>query len=160
MKFSAKFEYALLVLLYLQCEPDEEPISGRELSEKLSLPYRFLEQILGDLKKGGLVRSVRGNKGGYQLSSGPERISVYDIYQVTEGKVEPWDCGAAEGADRCGKDHNLCVVSHFYAGFKETMINYMKGYTLGHLCQSAQSLKAAGAAQPLEQAVANLGGNA
>ena len=158
MKFSAKFEYALLALLYLKCEPDEDPISGRELSEKLSLPYRFLEQILADLKKGGLVRSVRGYKGGYKLNIDPENISVFEIYQVTDGRVEVWDCGSTAGADRCGKDHNLCAVSHFYSGFKETMVNYMKEYTLDYLCASAQTLKQNGAAQPLQEAVAEFKG--
>lgn len=158
MKFSAKFEYALLVLLYLKCEPDEAPISGRELSETLSLPYRFLEQILSDLKKGGIVRSVRGYKGGYQLNTDPENLSAFDIYQVTEGKLEPWDCGAAEGSDRCGADHNLCVVSHFYADFKDTMMAFLKGYTLNRLCQSAQALKKQGAVRPIEETVARFQG--
>ena len=71
MKFSARFEYALLALLHLKCEPDEAPVSGRVMSEKLNIPYRFLEQILSDLKKAGLIRSVRGYQGGYALNLGP-----------------------------------------------------------------------------------------
>ncbi len=76
MKFSAKFEYALLALLYLKCEPDDAPVSGRALSESLNLPYRFLEQILADLKKGGIVQSVRGYQG---VSSLPRSGDDLDI---------------------------------------------------------------------------------
>ncbi|MGK7345504.1 MAG: RrF2 family transcriptional regulator [Candidatus Nitrospinota bacterium M3_3B_026] len=143
MKFSAKFEYAMLALLYLKCEPDEAPVSGRVLSEKLDLPYRFLEQILSDLKKAGLVRSARGYQGGYQLSMEPESISVYDIYQATEGKIEPWDCSAASGVEgRCSDhNHNMCVINEFYTDFKSTFIGLMKKYTLQTLCERTQALK-------------------
>jgi len=141
MKFSAKFEYALLALLYLKCEPDEAPVSGRVLSEKLNLPYRFLEQILSDLKRGGIVRSVRGYQGGYQLNMGPEEISIYEIYEVTEGKMEPWDCNSSVSGDRCAADHNLCVINQFYADFKKTFKDLMKSYTLNTLCQQTNKIK-------------------
>jgi Rrf2 family protein len=142
MKFSAKFEYALLALLHLKCEPDDVPVSGRALSEKLNLPYRFLEQILADLKKGGIVQSVRGYQGGYRLNRAPEDISVFDVYEVTEGRLEPWDCAQNGADDRCGAgDHNRCVISHFYADFKETLRQLMVGYTLERLCQRAGELK-------------------
>ncbi|MBI5815143.1 MAG: Rrf2 family transcriptional regulator [Nitrospinae bacterium] len=140
MKFSAKFEYALLALLYLKCEPDEAPVSGRILSEKLKIPYRFLEQILSDLKKAGLVRSVRGYQGGYALNLGPEEISLYDIYQVTEGRIEPWDCGISVSA-KCGQDHNLCVINQFYSDFKNTFKDLLKSYTLLRLCVQTHTLK-------------------
>ena len=148
MKFSAKLEYALLALIYLKCEPDEEPISGRVLSEKLHIPYRFLEQILADLKKAGLVRSVRGYKGGYRLNKGPSEITIFDVYQVTEGKLEPWDCDESLG--RCNKNMNQCVISHFYSDLKETMKNLMQSYSLTKLCSTAQTLKLGGAALPPE----------
>jgi len=140
MKFSARFEYALLALLYLKCEPDESPISGRVLSEKLKLPYRFLEQILTDLKKGGLVRSVRGYNGGYRLALEPEAISLYDVYRVTEGKLEPYNCEQGENGDRCGQSYNRCVISGFYADIKDTMTNLLKSYTLDRLCQASRGM--------------------
>lgn len=148
MKFSAKLEYALLALIYLKCEPDEEPISGKVLSEKLHIPYRFLEQILADLKRAGLVRSVRGYKGGYRLNKGPSEITIFDVYQVTEGKLEPWDCDESLG--RCNKNVNQCVISHFYSDLKETMKELMQSYSLTKLCSTAQTLKLGGAVLPAE----------
>jgi len=140
MKFSARFEYALLALLYLKCEPDESPISGRVLSEKLKLPYRFLEQILTDLKKAGLVRSVRGYHGGYRLALDPENISLYDVFQVTEGKLEPYNCGAGGDDDKCGQSSAFCVISGFYADIKGTMTTLLKSYTLDRLCQASRGI--------------------
>ncbi|MFQ5432671.1 MAG: RrF2 family transcriptional regulator [Nitrospinota bacterium] len=148
MKFSAKLEYALIALIYLKCEPDDEPVSGRELSEKLHIPYRFLEQILSDLKKAGLVRSVRGYKGGYRLNKGPSDITIYDVYQVTEGKLEPWDC--EDSKERCNKNLNQCVISHFYADLKDTMKKLMQSYTLVKLCRTSQALRLNGAILPSE----------
>lgn len=141
MKFSARFEYALLTLLHLKCEPDEGPVSGKALSESLKLPYRFLEQILADLKRSGLIRAARGSQGGYRLNRDPADISVYDIYVATEGQFQPWDCGAGDEKDGCGSDHNKCVISAFYGDFRSTFISLMKGYTLNTLCSAAQSLK-------------------
>lgn len=146
MRFSAKLEYALLALIYLKCEPDEEPVSGRVLSEKLHIPYRFLEQILSDLKRAGLVTSVRGYRGGFKLNKGPSEITIYDVYQVTEGKLEPWNC--EESKERCNKNLNQCVISHFYSDLKETMKNLMQSYSLAQLCKTAQALKLHGAILP------------
>ncbi len=146
MKFSAKFEYALLTLLHLNCEPDDSPVSGRAISEELGIPYRFLEQILGDLKKGGLVRSVRGNQGGYKLNADAEVISIYDVYEITDGKLVPWDCSVSESQDRCGKNLNQCVISQFYADFKETFRTLMKKHTLQSLCIRSAAMKREAAA--------------
>tara|TARA_Y100000294_G_scaffold149369_1_gene146165 strand:+ start:208 stop:690 length:483 start_codon:yes stop_codon:yes gene_type:complete len=154
MKFSAKLEYALLALLYLKCEPDESPVSGRQLSEKLCIPYRFLEQILSDLKKSGLVRSVRGYQGGYQLNAEPDNISIYDIFKVTEGNFEPWDC--ANSMERCHTSDNKCVISHFYADFKQTLIKLMQSYTLQKLCITAQALKKQGSDQPEKEIISSI----
>jgi Rrf2 family protein len=141
MKFSAKFEYALMALLFLKCEPDEAPISGRVISEKLNIPYRFLEQILSDLKKAGIIRSVRGYQGGYSLNLGPEEISILDVYEVIEGKMEPWDCVTASSSSKCAQDHSHCVINQFYADFKKTLVQLMKGYTLLTLCVRTAELK-------------------
>jgi len=156
MKFSAKFEYALMTLLYLEGEPNEAPVSGRTLSEKLSIPYRFLEQILSSLKKGGLVRSVRGYQGGYQLNIIPKEVTVYDIYQITEGKFEPWDCAQAESHNRCNQNLNHCVINSFYTDFKVTLKALMEKYTLASLGAQANHLRAAGASSPIEQVAAGL----
>ncbi|MFW2331658.1 MAG: RrF2 family transcriptional regulator, partial [Nitrospinota bacterium] len=126
---------------HLQCEPDNEPISGRVLSEKLRIPYRFLEQILSELKRGGLVRSVRGYNGGYKLDLEAESISIYDIYKTIEGRFEPWNCREEADTERCGSDYSLCVINQFYTDFRTTLTELMKGYTLKRLCQTAGRLR-------------------
>ncbi len=156
MKFSAKFEYALLVLLYLKCEPDEAPTSGRTLSEKLSIPYRFLEQILADLKRAGLVRSIRGYQGGYQLSSHPAKISIRDIYEATDGKFEPWDCAQAEAQEKCNTSFNQCVIHAFYQDFKLTIDSLMRKYTLEMLCTTAHRMKTETAVAQVEKLKSDL----
>jgi Rrf2 family protein len=158
MKFSAKFEYALLVLLYLKCEPDEAPTSGRTLSEKLSIPYRFLEQILADLKRAGLVRSIRGYQGGYQLSSDPAKMSIRDIYEATDGKFEPWDCAQAEAQEKCNTSFNQCVIHAFYQDFKLTIDSLMRKYTLDMLCTTAHRMKTEIATAQIEKLKSDLQG--
>ena len=67
---------------------DQEPVQLRFISDKASIPHAFLEQLMLDLKKAGLVKSTRGARGGYQLSRSPESISVQSIFSA----IDPLIC--------------------------------------------------------------------
>ncbi len=87
MKLSAKSEYACLALLELSlCHGSGEPVRIRQISESHDIPFRFLVQILLQLKAAGLVNSTRGASGGYQLARPPEEITLADVITVFEGE--------------------------------------------------------------------------
>ncbi|MDH5527635.1 MAG: Rrf2 family transcriptional regulator [Nitrospirota bacterium] len=88
MKFSARSQYALEAMLALAEAPEGEPIQVRSIADGHGIPIRFLEQIMAALKKSGLVKSIRGARGGYMLASTPGEIPVARILEAIEGPIE------------------------------------------------------------------------
>lgn len=85
MLFSAKAEYACVAMLELAARfADPRPVRLADVADKHGISDRFLVQILLDLKRAGLVDSVRGAAGGYTLARRPEEITLYDILKVVD----------------------------------------------------------------------------
>ena len=98
MKISAKTEYACVAMLELASQYGSgEPVQIRRIAERHDVPPRFLVQILLQLKGAGLVDSVRGAAGGYQLVVPPEKISLGHVMEIIDGasKEEPQASSAA-----------------------------------------------------------------
>jgi Rrf2 family protein len=89
MRISAKTEYACIAMLELASQfGSGEPVRIRRIAERHSVPPRFLVQILLQLKGAGLVASVRGAAGGYQLLKPPQEISLGNVMEVIDGSQE------------------------------------------------------------------------
>ncbi|RCW57478.1 MULTISPECIES: RrF2 family transcriptional regulator [Halanaerobium] len=89
MEISTQGRYGVRALIDLAVHAGTEAVSLREISERQNISERYLEQIFADLKKAGLIRSVRGAHGGYLLNRPPEKISLADILNILEGKIAP-----------------------------------------------------------------------
>ncbi|AFZ44209.1 transcriptional regulator, BadM/Rrf2 family [Halothece sp. PCC 7418] len=86
MELSCKTKYALLALLELVTNHQkQEPIQIRQIAEKQNISDRYLEQLLATLRRGGVVKSQRGAKGGYLLAREPWKITLLDIVNCLEG---------------------------------------------------------------------------
>ena len=87
MIVSAKTEYAFIAVLELAARyGSSEPVRIREIAEAQGVPSRFLVQILLQLKSAGLVTSVRGASGGYQLAKDPAEITLGEVMSVVDGQ--------------------------------------------------------------------------
>jgi Rrf2 family protein len=86
MRVSAKVDYALRAVIELAAAGDG-PIKGERIAQAQEIPLKFLENILGDLRQAGIVRSQRGAEGGYWLARPPEEISVADVVRTVEGPI-------------------------------------------------------------------------
>jgi Rrf2 family protein len=86
MRISAKADYAVRAALELAAASDP-PVKGERLAEAQSIPLKFLENILGDLRQAGLVVSQRGPDGGYRLERSGAEISVADIIRAVDGPL-------------------------------------------------------------------------
>lgn len=73
-----------------------EPVQVRRIAERHGIPSPFLVQIFQELKRAGLVTSVRGASGGYMLSRTPEDLTLAEILDIVEGSNEPTPCAASE----------------------------------------------------------------
>jgi Rrf2 family protein len=90
MRISAKAEYACIAMLELVANHGEQqPVRVKTIADHHDIPLRFLMQTLLQLKTGGLVVSVRGAAGGYQLARPPEAISLADVITAIDGPVAP-----------------------------------------------------------------------
>jgi Rrf2 family protein len=90
MRVSAKAEYACLAMLELAGNYEgTNPVRVKAIADSHGIPQRFLVQILLQLKGAGLVASVRGASGGYQLARPPEEISLADIVNAIDRTPEP-----------------------------------------------------------------------
>lgn len=92
VKLSQKTEYAMRALLELALKEGEGPRSAREIATARKIPLRFLEQVLQELKRGGLIESQRGPSGGCWLARPAEQIPVSEILDVVEGPVVRQAC--------------------------------------------------------------------
>ncbi len=87
MHISAKAEYAMRALLTLAAEPDDHALTAERLASAQSLPVKFLENILVDLRRGGLVRSQRGAEGGYRLARPADEVTAADVLRLVDGPL-------------------------------------------------------------------------
>ncbi len=91
MKISTKGRYALQLVLDIAQQPNHKPVILKDVSKRQSISLKYLEQIMPSLTSAGLIRSVRGPKGGYYLNKSPEQITVGMILRLTEGSLAPVD---------------------------------------------------------------------
>ena len=91
MKLSTKGKYGLYAMIFLAQRHGDGPQSLKAIGE-LNLPEAYLEQLLGSLRRAGLVQTVRGAQGGYMLSREPEKITLREILEAMEGPVSFSDC--------------------------------------------------------------------
>ena len=86
MKLSTKGRYGLRAMIDLAVYSEKEPVSIQSIADRQNISERYLEQLMASLKKEGLVKSIRGANGGYQLARPAIGISVGDILRALEGE--------------------------------------------------------------------------
>ena len=87
MRVSAKVDYAVRAGVELAAAADEGPVKGERIAQSQQIPFKFLENILLELKHAGLVQSQRGAEGGYWLARAPDEISLADVIRAVEGPI-------------------------------------------------------------------------
>lgn len=87
MKFSAKTNYGIVALLELAAEfPGGGVLQIAQIACRQEIPERYLEQMMTSLRKGGFLRSIRGPRGGYQLTRSPVQITIAEVIDCLEGE--------------------------------------------------------------------------
>jgi len=109
--------YALRSLLYLVEDGGGAPVQLARIAETQKIPPKYLELIMLDLKKAGLVRSLRGPRGGYQLTRPPREISFGEIVRALEGPIALVSCASVNFYAPCGDCHDeaSCAIRRAFA---------------------------------------------
>lgn len=104
MKLSTRCRYGIHAMFDLAQNVGGGPQTIRAIAERQMVPEQYLEQIIGVLRRGGLVTSLRGAQGGYMLARAPADISIGELFRLLEGPVMMADClDDAESCVRSGK---------------------------------------------------------
>jgi Rrf2 family protein len=113
----------------------EKPISLNILARESSVPYAYLEQLIGPLRRAELVISTRGARGGYALARDPELIRVGDVYRVMEGPVAPMDCVSEDEADQTCPLIDGCLTRPVWLRVRDSIIEAIDTITLADLAK-------------------------
>jgi Rrf2 family protein len=131
VELSCKTEYAILALLELTaCYNEAEPLQIRQIAAVQNIPDRYLEQLLATLRRGGLVRSHRGAKGGYVLGREPWKITLLDIINCLEGAN-----AKASKSDNSPKTMDSAIVTEIWQEVHDRANEVLQKYTLQDLCE-------------------------
>jgi Rrf2 family protein len=107
MRISAKVDYAVRAAVELAAAPRERPVKAEAIANAQGIPLNFLENILGELRHAGIVRSHRGAEGGFRLARPPEQVTVADIIRAVEGPLASVRGGPPEDASYGGAAETL-----------------------------------------------------
>lgn len=111
LTFTSKEEYGLRAVMYLAMHQAEWPIQTREIATSDGIPEQFLEQVLAGLRRSGIVRSIRGASGGYELARVPRSITAGDVIRALSGPIAPIPCLDGDSPDRCDKVERCAVMN-------------------------------------------------
>ena len=116
MHISKKAEYAIKAVITIARHTHNKPLRISEISEKESIPIKFLEQILLNLKNNGILNSKRGANGGYLLAKSSNSISIGMILEIIDGPFDPSGLHAGNhlgaGLDKCFGEMVTMVSEH------------------------------------------------
>ncbi|MFE1878829.1 RrF2 family transcriptional regulator [Streptomyces diastatochromogenes] len=87
MRISARADYAVRAVLELAVREGDGPMKAEEIAAVQDIPHKFLEGILGDLRRAGIVDSRRGGGGGYRLARAAAAITVADVIRAVDGPI-------------------------------------------------------------------------
>lgn len=134
MMISTKGRYALRTMIDIAEQGNEKFVSLRDISQRQGISVKYLEQIVGQLTKAGLLKSGRGANGGYKLARQPSEYTAGDILRLTEGALAPVACLAddANRCERCGE----CTTIDFWQGLYKTINSYVDSVTLQQMLES------------------------
>ncbi|MBK8084398.1 MAG: Rrf2 family transcriptional regulator [Devosia sp.] len=114
---SQKAKYALRALVALTRVREGESVMISEISRGQAIPKKFLEQILLELKRAGIVMSRRGRLGGYVLLRAPEEVTFGEVLRLIDGPIAPLPCLSKIAYRRCADcaDEASCEIRHVFA---------------------------------------------
>jgi Rrf2 family protein len=137
MKISTRTEYGLRVLVTLaRLGPDDACLSLTEIAKREKLPHAYLEQLVGDLRRSGLVTATRGQSGGYRLAKPSPEIAIADAVRALEGPLLEMPCAGAADLEHCDRPQP-CSVHEVFQRVYESLSGTLGATTLAEVVATA-----------------------
>ena len=114
MKISTRTEYGIRILVTLaRVGEDDACLSLTAIAKRERLPHAYLEQLVGDLRRAGLVTATRGQSGGYRLARPAAEIAMTDAIRALEGPLLEMPCAGADDLEHCDRPQPCSVHEIF-----------------------------------------------
>lgn len=136
MKISTRTEYGVRVLVTLARHGADGPLSLAGIAKAEKLPHAYLEQLVGDLRRAGLLTATRGHAGGYQLARDPRQIRLDEVVRALEGPLLEMPCAGAENLESCDRPQP-CSVHEVFQRVHEALDGTLSATTLADAAASA-----------------------
>lgn len=137
---SQKARYALHAVIVLAEHSGHEPMQIAAIAEEARVPRKFLEQILVDLKKRGIVKSLRGRSGGYLIGRAPKDISFADVIRVIDGPLALAPCVSVTAYHKCEDcvDEATCAIRKVLLAARDATAQVLESRTLAQAVVTAR----------------------
>jgi Rrf2 family protein len=142
---SQKARYALRAMLHLAATPKGEAQQIADIAEASNVPRKFLEQILLELKRRGLVHSIRGRHGGYQLGRDTHEISFAEIIRQIDGPLALSPCASRTAYRRCEDcaDEATCAIRKSLIDVRNSTAKILEQHSLADALADRRKMKPA-----------------
>ena len=136
MKVSTRTEYGIRVLVTLARVEDDRCLSLAEIARREKLPHAYLEQLVGDLRRSGLVTATRGQAGGYRLARPAGEIAMTDAVRALEGPLLEMPCAGSQDLEHCDRPQP-CSVHEVFQRVYESLSLSLSAMSLAEVAESA-----------------------
>jgi Rrf2 family protein len=139
---SKKCKYAIHALVHMAKDPKEKFLI-KDISEECNIPKKFLEAILLDLKRAGVLGSKQGKGGGYFLRRETDEVNLAEVVRMFDGAIAAVPCATYKFYERCAEcvDEEVCSVRDAFLQVRNASVEMLKGNTLEDLVRKEQKLR-------------------
>ena len=133
MRLSTKGRYAVMAMADLASHSSGKPVALADIAERQEISLSYLDQLFGRLRKGGLVKSVRGPGGGYLLSRDGAEIRISDIILAVDEPIQTTRCTPGSPAG-CHNNKGRCLTHDLWEELGNQIYLYLSSVTLAQVC--------------------------
>ncbi|EPY01930.1 Rrf2 family transcriptional regulator [Magnetospirillum fulvum] len=134
MKLSTKGRYAVMAMVDLASHSRGSPVALADIAERQEISLSYLEQLFGKLRKGGLVKSVRGPGGGYLLARIAQQTRVSDIILAVDEPIQTTRCSPGTPAG-CHNNKGRCLTHDLWEELGNQIYLYLSSVSLHDICE-------------------------
>lgn len=140
MRLSKKGEYALRAMVYLSLNYGKPSVKMKRISENEKIPEKFLPKILLQLKKAGLLQSIRGKGGGCYLIKNPGEITLAEVIRIIDGPLAPLGCVSKWAYESCPREKS-CGLHNIMQDVRNAISNILENITFDDACKRTKELE-------------------
>jgi Rrf2 family protein len=133
---SKKTQYAFQALMYLAQKSNNEPVLIAEISKKKKIPLKFLENILLELRKAGILGSKKGKGGGYYFAKNPKDIQLATVMRLLDGPIALVSCVSLYFYEKCKNcDEKFCGLHTIMAQVRDANLRILEKKTIADIAK-------------------------